>query len=264
MDIEYATLGASAASNAGASEGTEVRLVDREVQRLPDWVLHKFALSAETLDLSWNSITTLVGLDALVRLRHLILDNNSLRDPFVIEACSGPFLETLSINKNLFDDLKSLIEAIRQAFPRIRHLSVLGNPCCPDQLTHPREVDGDDYARYRLYVISQLSFLEFLDCTEVTIQERKKARQIGRYQIVARPHLGRYRPPAEDQIPRGLHSLPHQNDDTDGSSDERNTNDTGRDQGQQSSQRRSAFGTRRYQYVGNHSEGNRFIRDKQL
>ncbi|OQR72693.1 leucine-rich repeat-containing protein C10orf11-like [Tropilaelaps mercedesae] len=264
MDIGYATLGHTSGFKKCASEGVEVSLIDRGVQRLPDWLLHRFALSAKTLDLSWNSITTLVGLDALVRLRHLILDNNGLRNPLVIETCSGPLLETLSLNNNCFDDLKALIESVRKAFPRIRHLSLLGNPCCPDQLTRPLEVDGDDYARYRLYVISQLSILEFLDYTDVTTQERNKARQIGRFQVVARPRIGLYRPPAEDQIPRGLHPLPHQQNDGNSTFNRLDSGIPDQVQSQQPLKGKSAFGTRKYQYVGNHSEGNRFIRDKQL
>lgn len=59
-----------------------------------------------------------------------------------------------------------------------------GNPCCPDQLTPSREVDGNDYARYRLYVISRLSSLEFLDYTEITVQERSKAKHVGEFQVV--------------------------------------------------------------------------------
>ena len=60
---------------------------------------------------------------------------------------------------------------------------------------------------------------------------------------VAKPRLGPYRSPAEDEIPRGLSPLPK-------------TDREGRG--------RPAFGTRKYRYLGNHSEGNRFIKDTQL
>lgn len=63
MNIEHATLASASAS----SETAEVFYVDKDAQRIPDWILHKHALTAETLDLSWNCLTTLSGLDNLVR-----------------------------------------------------------------------------------------------------------------------------------------------------------------------------------------------------
>lgn len=59
-----------------------------------------------------------------------------------------------------------------------------GNPCCPDQLTQSRDHDLEDYSCYRLYVISQLSFLDFLDSSRITKEERNRARQIGKFQVV--------------------------------------------------------------------------------
>ncbi|XP_003748189.1 leucine-rich melanocyte differentiation-associated protein [Galendromus occidentalis] len=229
--------------HSSVNSGVEVLYVDKEAQRIPDWILNKYALTAETVDISWNCLKTLNGIDSLTRLRHLILDNNDLKDPDIFDSVFCGSLQTLSLNKNQFPDITKLMSAINQAFPRLRHLSLLGNPCCPDRLTRPQEQDQEDYTGYRLYVISQLSFLDFLDSSEISPQERNRARQIGRFQVVAKPRLGPYRSPNEDELPSGLHPLPA---------------------GTREGQGRPAYGTRKYRYLGNHSEGNRFIKDTQL
>lgn len=244
MNIEYATLGESPSNSPFNDYDRYVNYVEQNAGRVPDWFIHKYSMTAEIVDLSDNCLTTLVGVDQLIRLRELILDNNGLSEVKVFDDCFSTSLKTLSLNKNQFCELRPLVDSVKITFPRLKFLSLLGNPCCPDQLTRPDVDDQDDYCRYRLFVISQLSFLEFLDSTPVTPQERNRARQIGRFQLVARPHVSNFLPPAEDNIPRGLNPLPAQE---------------GSDRAA-----KNAFGTLRYRYTGKHSEGNRFIKDTQL
>lgn len=51
-----------------------------------------------SLDLSFNDLTTLRGLEMFPLLRELVLDNNQLTDNLVFPYM--PYLHTLSLNKN--------------------------------------------------------------------------------------------------------------------------------------------------------------------
>ena len=50
---------------------------------------------------------------------------------------------------------------------------MLGNKACPNQLIDSSN-DDYDYSRYRKYLIFRLKNLKFLDCYEVTKQEREQ------------------------------------------------------------------------------------------
>jgi hypothetical protein len=50
---------------------------------------------------------------------------------------------------------------------------MLGNKACPNQLIDTAH-DEYDYTRYRKYVLFRLRNLKFLDCYEVTRQEREQ------------------------------------------------------------------------------------------
>lgn len=51
-----------------------------------------------SLDLSYNELTSLKGLEMFPLLRELVLDNNQLTDNLVFPYM--PYLHTLSLNKN--------------------------------------------------------------------------------------------------------------------------------------------------------------------
>lgn len=52
----------------------------------------------QSLDLSYNDLVTLRGLEGFPLLRELVLDNNQLTDTLVLPYL--PYLHTLSLNKN--------------------------------------------------------------------------------------------------------------------------------------------------------------------
>ena len=64
------------------------------------------------------------------------------------------------------------IDKVKVLFPKITYLSMLGNTACPNQLIDMSK-DEYDYSRYRKYVLHRLKTLKFLDCYEVTAQERE-------------------------------------------------------------------------------------------
>eukprot|EP01065_Artemidia_motanka_P034700 TRINITY_DN423_c1_g2_i2.p2 TRINITY_DN423_c1_g2~~TRINITY_DN423_c1_g2_i2.p2 ORF type:complete len:195 (+),score=74.15 TRINITY_DN423_c1_g2_i2:78-662(+) len=105
-----------------------------------------------------NAITSLEGAAAFPQLQTLVLDNNRLTG--VSELPAMPELETLWLNNNAIADLPALLADLREKAPRLRYLSMLGNPACCAELSGARP---SDIAAYRSAVSAALPQLRFLD-----------------------------------------------------------------------------------------------------
>uniref|UniRef100_A0A3B3V0N0 Leucine rich melanocyte differentiation associated n=1 Tax=Poecilia latipinna TaxID=48699 RepID=A0A3B3V0N0_9TELE len=138
-------------------------------------------------------------------------------------------LEELVVDNNLLgNDLQ---------LPRLPNL--LGNEACPNQLVS-LDKDDDDYQRYRYFVLYKLPQLKFLDSRKVTKKELMEAQARGAFMKVVKPKSEaglENRPLPYTPLPRG-------------------SRDAGNHKG--------VFAKCRYIYYGNHSEGNRFIRNDEL
>lgn len=98
------------------------------------------------------------------------------------------------INKNHFHDIYKLVDQLRQAYPTLTHLSLLGNEACPYRIaattsSSSSSSDGtnsftqhyldEEYRRYRHLLIFRIPTLKFLDSREVNLTERRIAMQLG-------------------------------------------------------------------------------------
>lgn len=189
----------------------------------------------ETVDLSFNALQSVSGLEGFSALRELVLDNNRLGDDMELPVL--PNLQTLSLNKNRICHIESLLCKVLRASPNIEFLSLLGNSACPNELTCG---DEEDYQNYRYIVIQSLPSLRFLDSRKVSAEERLDAQRKAPFVKVMRalqaddivePDLPEYLSPLEEK---------------------------------QAMERRSIFGKRQYCYKGRNSEGNRFIANDDL
>ncbi|KAF9410180.1 hypothetical protein HW555_010658 [Spodoptera exigua] len=215
----------------------------QECRRIPPALQKMYGNKVKCLDLSYNCIETLKGLEQFSRLEELILDNNKLGD-----AVSFPYLsnlKTLSLNNNEITDLEELVNKISKHFPALTYLSLLSNKACPNQLSDV-DKDDSDYQRYRYYVIYMLPNLRFLDSRRVSSAERKEAATRGEFMRVRRPPSHEFSTPftpslqpkpAMRPLPLDLGSL---------------------------GKHRGAYGKCSYKYTGKHSEGNRFILNSDL
>lgn len=189
----------------------------------------------ETVDLSFNALQSVYGLEGFRSLRELVLDNNRLGDDIVLPAL--PKLQTLSLNKNRICHIESLLKKIKVSSPHLEFLSLLGNSACPNELMCG---DEEDYQNYRYIVIQALQSLRFLDSRKISPGERAEAQRKAPFVKVMKaleadnivePELPDYFSPLEEQ---------------------------------QDMDRKSMFGKRRYFYQGRNSEGNRFINNDDL
>ncbi|UXI14786.1 hypothetical protein NH340_JMT00729 [Sarcoptes scabiei] len=229
-------------------------MINQNLWQIPIDLIEHYAPRIRKLDLSYNCLQTLTGIEYFSSLEELILDNNQLDDN--IRFYSNSYMKILSINKNKLTDLDSLVNEINLKFPNLFLLSILGNSCCPDQLSSS-DHDDRDYHRYRSYVIYRLPQLRFLDSTPVRAYERIDAQKRGRYH-----RLVRLNSDPSVEIIRQNHQNLLRNSDCRRSELEQSS--TPLPYRAENELPKGAFGKLRHRYTGKHSEGNRFIRNNQL
>lgn len=118
------------------------------------------------------------------------------------------------------------------------------NPCCPNFFVGK---DQQDYGRYRLFVVSALPGLKFLDSTRITPDERSEAKRVGHLMKVAKPEERR-----KDE--KGKEEMQQEEEQQEEEEEEEPTLTRGK----------VLFGVSRYVYYGKQSEGNRFITNDEL
>lgn len=227
-------------SSAIIFDNGRLSFVGQECHRLPSVLAKLYGPKVISLDLSYNSLTTLAGVEQFPKLEELVLDNNQLPDSTTIPSL--PHLHTLSLNKNCINNLDLLITKIAHQLPTLRYLSLLGNKACPNQLSD-QDKDEEDYQRYRYYVLHHLPNLHFLDSSQVSAVEREEAVRRGQFMRIMRPK--NINPEEDTPSQHSVYTpLPS----------------TRRDGGDH----QGAYGRCRYRYSGKHSEGNRFIQNSDL
>lgn len=209
--------------------------------RIPEALVKMYGPKVQSLDLSYNELVSLRGLEGFPLLRELVLDNNQLTDSLVLPYL--PYLHTLSLNKNSINDIELLITKILHNLPVLTYLSLLGNKACPNQLSDI-DKDEEDYQRYRYYVLHHLPRLQFLDSTKVKESERIEAKLRGQYMKIIRPKHINLNITGDNSILRPFTPLPKS---------VRKPED-----------HRGAYERCKYRYSGKNSEGNRFISNNDL
>ncbi|XP_047478919.1 leucine-rich melanocyte differentiation-associated protein-like isoform X2 [Penaeus chinensis] len=254
--------------------------VGQDCQRIPSILGATYGLQTKRLDLSYNAIRSLEGLEKFPYLEELVLDNNYIDDSVMIPYLDT--LHTLSLNKNKVTNLDKLLDQVSVQLPNLRYLSLLGNVACPDQLSSS-DMDERDYKRYRLYVLHRLPSLKFLDSTGVRRSELREARKRGALTRVIRPGLESAQnslalqsspesKPMTQRASQGtggdaqvtpvetsMRAKRMNGESKNGTTIKRENSDT-----PSHPQHTGAYGVRRYKYVGHNSEGNRFIRNEHL
>ena len=216
-----------------------VSACNQNLQNLPDPEVFSGDTTEKirSIDVSFNKISSLNGVDKYPALEEIILDNNAISVVDVVDQF--PKVKLLSLNNNVISELEDFLSSLERLFPTLSYLSCLGNPCCPDQLTDAENTE-DDYRRYRYYVIFRLPNLKFLDSKPVTPKEKREAQRHGpflRRIKIQQTSVATESPQTNEEFGPIPVSKPQDS---------------------------SAYKQCKYVYRGIHSEGNRFIRDNQL
>lgn len=216
----------------------QLTYANNSISQIPNYLIENYCMTTKCLDLSHNHLSDLRGLECFMKLEELILDSNCIDDNTKFPKLN--WLQTLTLNKNKINNLENLICKVKTAFPSLKYLSLLGNGACPNELSC-LENSASDYQRYRYYVLSELQHLKFLDSSPVRTSEIKEALRIGRLMRIAKPVVTQEID--SNSIESPFHPLP---------STVYNENP------------RVRFGRSKYVYFGQHSEGNRYIKNRDL
>ncbi|CAF1308001.1 unnamed protein product [Adineta ricciae] len=224
---------------------------------IPQSIIDAYASRAKILDLSKNHFRSLGCVKNFPNLEELILDDNQLDDVHT-RFPKLPNLQTLTLNKNRFQDIYKLVDQLRQAYPTLIYLSLLGNEACPYRISSVSSNGADlnsfaqdrleeEYQRYRHLLIFRIPTLKFLDARDINANERRIATQLGDILYsIAETKQSQSNADDDDQksSKRGLYSpLPS---------------------AANQSQARTSFGKVRHTYNGEGSQGNKFLRDGDL
>eukprot|EP01156_Anaeramoeba_ignava_P015156 Anaeramoba_ignava/a611850_31.p1 GENE.a611850_31~~a611850_31.p1 ORF type:complete len:278 (-),score=113.27 a611850_31:317-1150(-) len=222
-----------------AFEKGKLTIISQDLEEIPITIIRQFALKTTELNLSHNELNKLDGLEQFTSLKSLVLDNNQISSNTSFPKIRS--LETFWINRNQIDNLEKFISAMKISYPNLTYLSMLGNPACPNFFTGK---DYDDYKRYRLFVISELPKLSYLDSTKVTKEEKQKALKVGKFMKVVTAELTEEeRNQIQNQMSKKETKVVEFNP---------------------KKKKSTKFGYSHYTYAGHRSEGNRFIRNKDL
>jgi len=159
--------------NIVSREEKRLILAYENLMEMPQNLIEDYGSTIEILDLSHNKFTNLQFLTQFDKLTTIILDHNNLNSE--VQFPRMPRLTTLWMNHNAVDKLHPLMENIHKAFPSIKFLSIMGNVAAPSYLNGGTYYE---YLQYRLYVISWLQKLEYLDDRPVSQDQREEAQRL--------------------------------------------------------------------------------------
>ncbi|XP_014244311.1 leucine-rich melanocyte differentiation-associated protein-like [Cimex lectularius] len=155
------------------SQGRDERinLVHKELDEVALRLVSPTCNVASIVDVSNNNLIDVSFLQYFRVVRSVILDHNNLTEN--IEFPHMPNVNLLWLNYNRINHLFPFILKLKRSMPNLKHLSMMGNPivpsCCEDTYY--------EYVQYRLYVLSWLDKLEYLDDSRVTKYEREEAKR---------------------------------------------------------------------------------------
>lgn len=218
------------------------------------------------LDLSFNKLKSIEGISLFKHLESLVLDNNNLSmigggfDEFSRPVrLVNSKLRVMSLNNNRIINLDAFLRNISICFPNLTYLSLLRNPCCPNDLSSKWNIlspllGADQYDDFRTKCTTALPRLKFLDSTNLERSRQMKLRSQASLELPFRQQImdnlikytnGLVEVFTEDRISGApLSPLPA------------NTRNPGDHHGM--------YSRNCVEYIGKQSEGNRFIGNGQL
>lgn len=234
---------------------------------LPEAILNLYhGLRISHLDLSYNKLRSVEGISFFKHLESLVLDNNQLTmigggfDEFSRPVrLINPNLKVLSVNNNRIMNLDAFLRNISICFPNLTYLSLLRNPCCPDDNFANWNIIGpylsnDQYAAFKAKCARALPRLQFLDSTSLKLSKCSSSSSPFPFELPSRQeivaNLVKFKNGLvevfTDDGSAGIEQSPLPNS-------QRSPGD-----------HHGMYGRNRVEYIGKQSEGNRFIGNGQL
>lgn len=169
--IKYITIDDSIDKNQNhPPEDRRLNLAYEELTEVPCSVAERFGWWVQILDLSYNNISDVTFLTYFERLHTVILDRNKITSETVFPQI--PSLKILWLNYNHISNLVLFLPNLSKKCPNLENLSLMGNVGAPSFLNGGT---SNQQLHYRLYVISLLPKLRFLDDKWISVYEKDEA-----------------------------------------------------------------------------------------
>lgn len=269
-------------------EGTVVKALAQNLTTFQEHIPDSIKVNARTVtevNLSFNELDEkfLPQLLMFPNVTTIVLDNNDLTTLQGFPTL--PSLHTLWLNNNQISDIQSVVTTLPSRCPQLKFLSLLRNPCCPNELLGMGQAE---YRRYRLYVRFCISTLQILDAAPFSPEDVKEAREKGRFMHTAatatppavvsptsNPNSGLATPPPETGTATPEVKIPLVNNGFVPADKLKFKNNAGDNLEPNKGDGKARiplhvrcdgpyYFTQRHFYSGKASEGNRFIKDDQL
>ncbi|KAJ3038829.1 hypothetical protein HK097_003029, partial [Rhizophlyctis rosea] len=130
-------------------------------------------LPIKVLDLRYNHIHSLTGLQNLIELTDLLLSHNAITTLTPIQKQNHANLHTFDLAHNSLSNSEG-IETLT-SLPSLRNLRLSGNPFCETNPTTSNDSTIATSYNYRLSTIFTLPHLMIFDCVPVTPEEKTAA-----------------------------------------------------------------------------------------
>ncbi|ODN02772.1 Leucine-rich repeat-containing protein C10orf11 [Orchesella cincta] len=180
--------------NIVSTEEKRLTLAYEGLTDVPKNLIQDYGGIVEILDLSHNKLTSVNFLTSFKKLTTLILDHNYMTAEAAFPSNSN--LTTLWLNHNFIDKLHPFVQRLGKSFPNLKFLSLMGNTGAPSYLNGGTYYE---YIQYRLFVISWIPQLQYLDDRVITDDQRSEA-----LRLYGRPF---YKVLLEEQLPEFMERL---------------------------------------------------------
>uniref|UniRef100_A0A023FA76 Leucine-rich repeat-containing protein c10orf11-like protein isoform x1 n=1 Tax=Triatoma infestans TaxID=30076 RepID=A0A023FA76_TRIIF len=156
------------------NEECRLDLAHQNLEYVPKSLIKNYQDIVQIIDISNNRIRDVSFLEGCTKLTSIIVDHNELNSDVVFPQL--PQVKLLWMNYNCLTKLYPFVERLAYSFPYLEHLSLMGNAIVPPL----HEDTYYHYLQYRLFVISRLQNLLYLDDRAVTEDEKEEAFRLYR------------------------------------------------------------------------------------
>lgn len=154
-------------------EDQRLTLAYENLEEIPRTLVNSFGSFVRILDISHNNFKSVSFLQHFHNLTSLIMDHNRIDSATIFPPLKT--LRLLWLNHNQIKQLYPFVHNLHNSFPRLQHISLMGNeavPVCVDEAMFYQHL------QYRLFVISWFHELEHLDDRTVILDEQSEARRL--------------------------------------------------------------------------------------
>lgn len=162
-------------------EDQRLTLAYENLEEIPRTLVNSFGSFVRILDISHNNFKNVSFLQHFHNLTSLILDHNKIDSATVFPSLKS--LRLLWLNHNQIKQLYPFVHNLHDSFPRLHHISLMGNeavPICVDEAMFYQHL------QYRLFIVSWFRELVHLDDRTVTVDEQIEARRLYKRPLIER------------------------------------------------------------------------------